>query len=205
MDNDHIDLENEAGISIIGGGQRDPGPAGRARKAAVRITRYLKPELIRLGMMNGHAEDMDPEKDPQRERQRLKEEALDELADLFMLTGRIRNRSKFLHDLISRERKATTALGGGLAVPHVRSMQPRQFCMVFARSRDGIEFASPDGEPVHVIFGIAAPSYDENVTNDYLQAYKWIARCFKEVEWLSSSLLQARDEHEIIAILSGLD
>lgn len=171
----------------------------------VRITRYLKPELIRLGMMNGHAEDMNPDKNPQRERQRLKEEALDELADLFMLTGHIRNRSKFLHDLISRERKATTAIGGGLAVPHVRSMQPRRFCMVFARSRDGIEFASLDGEPVHVIFGIAAPSYDENVVNDYLQAYKWIARCFKEAEWLSSSLLRAKDEHEIMAILSGLD
>ncbi len=171
----------------------------------MQITRYLKPELVRLGMVAGHADEIDPEKDETKERGRLKEEALEELTDLFMLTGQIRNRNKFHHDLLSRERKATTAIGNGLAIPHVRSMQPRQFCMVFARSRDGVEFGAPDGEPVHLIFGIAAPSYDEAVSNEYLQVYKWIARCFKEEEWLPEALLGAKDEHEIIALLKGLD
>jgi mannitol/fructose-specific phosphotransferase system IIA component (Ntr-type) len=171
----------------------------------VQITRYLNPSVVRLGMMNGHLDDVDPEKDPKKERERLKEEVLEELTDLFMNTGQIRNRNKFHHDLVSRERKATTAIGGGLAVPHVRSMQPRQFCMIFARSRDGVWFDSPDDEPVHLIFGMAAPSYDEKVTNDYLQVYKAIARAFKEVDWLPAALLQAQDEHEIIRILSGLD
>ena len=175
------------------------------RKKEVQITRYLKPEVVRLGMMNGHLDGIDPEKDPAKEKNRLKEEVVDELADLFMNTGQIRNRSKFGHDLLSRERKATTAIGQGLALPHVRSMQPKQFCMIFARSRDGVWYDSPDGEPVHIFFGMAAPSYDERVSNEYLQAYKWIARCFKEEEWLPSALLQAEDEHEIIAILSGLD
>ncbi len=171
----------------------------------MQITRYLKPEVVRLGMVGGHLDDVDPEKDPHKERVRLKEEVVAELTDLFMNTGQIRNRNKFHHDLLSRERKASTAIGGGLAVPHVRSMQPRNFCMVFARSRDGVEFDAPDGKPVHLFFGMAAPTYDEKVTNDYLQAYKWIARAFKEEEWLSAALLQAADEHEIIGILSGLD
>ena len=156
-------------------------------------------------MMNGHTDTIDPEKDPVKERTRLKEAVIEELADLFMNTGQIRNRSKFHHDLLSRERKASTAIGGGLALPHVRSMQPKQFCMVFARSRDGVEFESPDGEPVHIFFGMAAPSYDERMSNEYLQVYKWIARSFKEEEWLSEALLEAEDEHEIIGILSGLD
>ena len=156
-------------------------------------------------MVGGHPDDIDPEKDPEKERTRLKGEVLEQLTDLFMNTGQVRNRSKFHHDLVSRERKASTAIGMGLAIPHVRSMQPRQFCMVFARSRDGVEYDSPDGEPVHIIFGMAAPSYDEKVSNEYLQAYKWIARCFKEEDWLPAALLQAEDEHEIIAILSGLD
>lgn len=171
----------------------------------MQITRYLKPEVVQLGMMSGHTDTIDPEKDPQKERIRLKEEVIGELADLFMKTGQIRNRSKFHHDLLSRERKASTAIGMGLALPHVRSMQPKQFCMVFARSRDGVEYDSPDGKPVHLIFGMAAPSYDEKVSNEYLQVYKWIARCFKEEEWLPSALLHAEDEHEIIRILSGLD
>lgn len=171
----------------------------------MQITRYLKPEVVQLGMMSGHTDTMDPEKDPAKERIRLKEDVVNELADLFMKTGQIRNRSKFHHDLLSRERKATTAIGMGLALPHVRSMQPKQFCMIFARSCDGVEYDSPDGKPVHLIFGMAAPSYDERLTNEYLQVYKWIARCFKEEEWLPSALLQAENEHEIIRILSGLD
>lgn len=175
------------------------------RKSTVQITRYLRPEVVRLGMMNGHLDGIDLERDPAKEHARLKDEVVDELTDLFMATGQIRNRSKFHHDLVSRERKASTAIGKGLALPHVRSMQPRQFCMIFARSRDGVEYASPDGEPVHLIFGMAAPSYDERMSNEYLQIYKWIARCFKEEDWLPAALLQAEDEHEIIGILSGLD
>ncbi len=175
------------------------------REKGVQITRYLRPEVVRLGMVNGHLDEIDPEKDPAKERARLKNEVVDELVDLFMQTGQIRNRSKFHHDLQSRERKASTAIGRGLALPHVRSMQPRQFCMVFARSRDGVEFESPDGEPVHLFFGMAAPTYDERMSAEYLQIYKWIARCFKEEEWLPEALLKAVDEHEIIGILSGLD
>ncbi len=171
----------------------------------MQITRYLRPEVVRLGMISGHRDEIDPEKDEAKERTRLKEEVLEELTDLFMLTGQVRNRNKFHHDLLSRERKATTAIGQGLAIPHVRSMQPKQFCMVFARSRDGVEFEAMDGEPVHIIFGMAAPSYDEKVTNEYLQVYKWIARCFKEEDWLPEALLNAETEHDIIKILSGLD
>ncbi len=176
-----------------------------AKERTVQITRYLKPEVVRLGMVSGHPDEIDPEKDEAKERVRLKEEVIEELTDLFMLTGQVRNRNKFHHDLLSRERKATTAIGQGLAIPHVRSMQPKQFCMVFARSRDGVEFEAMDGEPVHIIFGMAAPSYDEKVTNEYLQVYKWIARCFKEEDWLPEALLNAETEHDIIKILSGLD
>ncbi len=175
------------------------------RKKEVQITRYLKPEVVRLGMMNGHRDGIDPDRDLKKELVRLKEEVMDELTDIFMATGQVRHRAKFHHDLVSRERKASTAIGGGLALPHVRSMQPRQFCMIFARSREGVEFEAPDDEPVHIFFGMAAPSYDDKASNEYLQIYKWIARCFKEEDWLPGALLAAEDEHEIIAILSGLD
>lgn len=171
----------------------------------MQIMRYLKPEVVRLGLMNGHLDEADPEKDPARERMRLKDAVVEELTDLFMNTGQVRNRNKFHNDFVARERKATTAIGAGLAIPHVRSMQPRQFCMIFARSRDGVWFDAPDEEPVHLFFGIAAPSYDERATAEYLQVYKWIARSFKEKDWLPAALLRAENEHEIIAILTGLD
>lgn len=152
-------------------------------------------------MLNGHADEIDPEKDPEKERTRLKEAVVEELVDLFMLTGQIRNRSKFSADLLNRERKASTAVGDGIAVPHVRSLQPKGLAVVFARSREGVEYAAPDGKPVHIFFGITGPSYDDKV---FLQFYKWVAQSFLQEEWLPAALLGAETEHEIIAILSGL-
>ncbi len=167
----------------------------------MQIARYLKPEHVKLGMVNGHPDEMDADKDPEKERQRLKDEALEELADLFVATGQIRNPKKFLADLRFRENKCSTAVGDGIAVPHVRSLQPRQLAVIFARSRAGVEFLAPDGKLTHVFFGITAPVYDDKL---FLQFYKWIAQSFLQEEWLFEALLEAADEHEIIGILSGL-
>lgn len=165
------------------------------------VSRYLKPEYVQLGLVGGHVDTIDPEKDPERERDRLKNEVINELATLFEKTGQIRNRTKFLNDLINREKRASTAVGEGIAVPHVRSMQPRKLALIFARSRDGVWYDSPDGEPVHIFFGITAPPYDDKV---FLQFYKWIAQSFLQEDWLAPALLEAEDEHEIIGILSSL-
>jgi len=167
----------------------------------VYIARFLKPEYVQLGLVNGHYDSIDPDKDRAKELARLKESVVDEITDLFMKTEVVRNRHKFFLDLLNRERKATTAVGQGVAVPHVRSMQPRSLAIVFARSREGVEYDAPDGEPVHIFFGIAAPPYDDKV---FLQFYKWVAQSFLQEEWLSAALLEAEDEHEIIRILSGL-
>ncbi len=165
------------------------------------IARYLKPEHIRLGLVNGHYDQIDPDKDRSRELQHLKREVVDELVELFVATGQVRNPHKFTIDLWNREKRASTAVGNGIAVPHVRSMQPRGLAMIFARSREGVEYDAPDGNPVHIFFGITAPPYDDKV---FLQFYKWIAQSFLQEDWLADALLEADDEHEIIGILSGL-
>jgi mannitol/fructose-specific phosphotransferase system IIA component (Ntr-type) len=174
---------------------------GPSRSAAVFITRYLKPEYIQLGLVNGHYDEVDPEKDRAKELERLKHGVVEELVQLFVKTGQVRNEHKFYLDLWNREKKASTAVGNGIAVPHVRSMQPRELAVVFARSREGVEYAAPDDKPVHIFFGITAPPYDDKV---FLQFYKWIAQSFLEEEWLPQALLDAPDEHEILKILGGL-
>lgn len=165
------------------------------------ISRYLKPGLVRLGLVHGHLDDIDPQKDREKELWRLKEEVLEELTDLFMETGQIRNRTKFHLDLLNREKGSSTAVGYGVAVPHVRGMQPRGVGLIFARSREGVWYDAPDGKLVHIFFGIASPTYDEKTA---LHFYQWIAQSFLQEEWLKDALLEAKDEHEIIGILSSL-
>ena len=130
-----------------------------------------------------------------------KEAVVREMARLFDRSGEIRNLSKFTKDLIDRERKSSTGVGGGLALLHVRSMQPRRLVVVLARSRVGAEYFAIDDEPVHLVVGIAAPSYDDA---DYWKLYRFLANTFNQEAWLIRAILDADDENEIVHLVKGL-
>jgi mannitol/fructose-specific phosphotransferase system IIA component (Ntr-type) len=134
-------------------------------------------------------------------RWRRKEAVVRELARLLDRSDDVRNLSKLTRDLLDRERKSTTAVGGRLAIPHVRSMQPRRLVVCLARSRVGAEYLAEDGRPVHVFFCIAAPSYDDA---DYWKLYRWAANAFGQEAWLVDAVLEAPDENEILRVLKSL-
>jgi PTS system nitrogen regulatory IIA component len=71
------------------------------------------------------------------------------------------DRSLLLHLLLAREASASTALGSGIAIPHVRypiveSIEQAQLSAAFLTQP--IEFGAPDGQPVHTIFTIISPN-----------------------------------------------
>lgn len=167
----------------------------------MNISQYLRPQQVKLGLCSGHLDDIDPEKDRTRELVRLKDEVVDELVALFGVSGQIRNTAKFTRDFLNRERSGTTAIGEGIALPHIRSMQPRRTVVVFARTQHGVWFDAIDAAPVHIFFGIAAPEYEDA---HFYKFHKWISRAFVNEDWLRDALLWAADEHEIIKILGHL-
>jgi mannitol/fructose-specific phosphotransferase system IIA component (Ntr-type) len=103
---------------------------------------------------------------------RIREAVLGELCDLLSATDAVTNPSRLLRDLHNREKRTGTAIGDGIAVPHVRTVQARRFAMAFARSREGLPFFAADGEPVHLFFGMVAPPYDDR---QYLAVYRDLA------------------------------
>ena len=52
--------------------------------------------------------------------------------------GYLRNKMKALDELVEREQLATTAIGGGMAIPHVFTDEARRPLMIMARSVDVI-------------------------------------------------------------------
>ena len=126
---------------------------------------------------------------------------VEEIASLFDRSGEIRNLHKFARDFEERERKSTTAVGGGLAIPHIRSMQPRKLVVCLARSRAGAEWLAEDGDPVHVFFGIASPSYEDR---DYWKLYRWVANIFSQESWLMDAIMDASDADELVHLFKGL-
>jgi len=163
----------------------------------LNVARYISPELILLEMMPYESYDESCHSSPERYRHCLKEAVLRDLARLLSLSGEVRNEKKLAVDLWNREKKASTAIGHGVAIPHVRTNQVRKLVMGFARSQEGIDFESPDGEPVNLFFPMAAPPYDDKL---YLRVFKSLAEIL-HVEENRRRLLTAADKHQIILAL----
>jgi PTS system fructose-specific IIC component len=137
----------------------------------MNISRYLSEECILLEMRTV-IEPYDEVISFDRWRQEAKERVLAELVALLEKGNRTGNSKKLLIDFINRERKATTGIGYGVAIPHIRSLQAKDFMIAFARSTNGYEFDSLDKKPAHLFFVMAAPPYDDNL---YLKAFKALA------------------------------
>jgi len=178
------------------------------------VARYLKSSHILLGLKSGHLDEIDPEKDSASERQRLKRGVIEELADLFasvtfspepaILYPNITNRNGFAQRFHAAENKHSSAIGNGLAIPHVRSPDTRSLTLVIARSREGVWFDPPDGQPTHLFFGIAAPNWKDH-DDAYLSFYRWIGTIFRNHgEWLPQALLDAETADEMISLLIKL-
>ena len=165
----------------------------------LNIARYMSEELIKLEL-----ETVTPEyvegSSREKWRQRSKEMVLDELVSILETSGQIGNRSKFLNDFINRERKATTAIGYGLAIPHIRSMQAKNFMLGFARSSRGYDFGAMDEEPTRLFFIMAAPPYDDI---RYLRVFKALAETLR-YESFREELLSLQTPYEVIRAVESM-
>ena len=97
-----------------------------------------------------------------------KKEVLDQMIELMVKSGKIRDKEAYRQQVYAREEESTTGVGEGIAIPHGKGdcvIRPGLAAMVV---KDGVDFDSLDGEPVHLIFLIAAPNTKDNVHLDVL-------------------------------------
>jgi mannitol/fructose-specific phosphotransferase system IIA component (Ntr-type) len=160
----------------------------------MNLARLLKPQLIKLELETEPPPPSDPPLSPERTVWIIKEGVLAELTGMIAAGSRIGNQKRLYTDLVNRERKASTGLAGGIAIPHVRTMEVRELVFGFARSTPGLEFDTIDGEPAHLFFVLVAPPYDDV---NYLRIYKQMATAFHTTD-VRQAFLRAKDEGEVI-------
>ena len=71
---------------------------------------------------------------------------LEEILERVATDGYLRNKMKALDELTEREQLATTAVGGGMAIPHVFTDEARRPLLIMARSQQGVAFEALDGK-----------------------------------------------------------
>jgi PTS system fructose-specific IIC component len=167
----------------------------------MRLSRYLTPELIELNLDSLVELDFPEGMSEQRRARETKERVVGALASVLSKSGGVRNAQRLFRDLHNREKKATTGIGGGVAIPHVRTLQVKEFVIAFARSDAGVEFASLDGKPVRIFFPMASPPDDDTF---YLRVYRSLSEILS-FENSVRQLLEAADPHEVLRILRSFE
>lgn len=126
-------------------------------------------------------------------------DALDELADLIIQTGKMKSKEELLSALRQREDLMSTGIGWGIAVPHVRLSSVKSPVMALGVSRKGItDYDSLDSLPVHYIIMIAA-GRDQHT--EYIRLLSLVSGRMKD-ESVVKALLIA-EESELWSVFTG--
>ncbi len=103
--------------------------------------------------------------------------------------------------MLRREELGSTGIGRGMAIPHTKHPSVDGTIATVGVSRNGIDFASLDGEPVYVFFLLISPS---DRPRDHLRALETTARPLRN-ESFSRFLRQAQTAEEIKQLLDDSD
>jgi len=86
-----------------------------------------------------------------------KEAVLSEMMDTLNSAGRLKDAKQALKDVLARERQGSTAIAGGLALPHAITSGVSQPVLLFGRSASGVDFKSVDEKPSTLILLFLVP------------------------------------------------
>jgi mannitol/fructose-specific phosphotransferase system IIA component (Ntr-type) len=123
-------------------------------------------------------------------RSRKKAAALEEMVQALALTGATRHPEAVLDVVRRREALGSTGLGKGVAIPHARCTLVTERSLLVARSSKGIEYDSPDGAPVQLLFLIVAPPAEKDPV--YLRLIADLVRGVRLAK-VRQRLLEAQD------------
>ena len=130
-----------------------------------------------------------------------KRDALLTLIDNISTAPQIKNKQELLQGILKRDELMSTAIGRGIAIPHIRLPSITDLVVSVGISRVDIpDFNSMDDEPVRLLFMIAAT---HNQHAYYLQTLSFFSSRFKNKD-LRDSLLEAVNPEDAYRILTGI-
>lgn len=146
----------------------------------MKVSEVLTPELIKVGLESDE-----------------KEEVFEEMVQLFVDAGVIRDRDSALRAILEREAKMSTGVAKWLALPHGKIKEAKGLLLALGTSEYGIEYDSLDGEPVHVVLMVFA---EIGNPGPHIEALAEISRLFS-TPGFTSRIRDARNAEEVLAMI----
>ena len=128
-----------------------------------------------------------------------KHDAIVQLSQVLATAPQIKNVSELTAEILKREELMSTAIGKGIAIPHVRLSSVTDLVMaVGVCKKPIIDYQTIDETPVDLLFMIAA-AYNQHSL--YLKTISHFCSKLKQ-EGLHENIINAKDAQEVFAFLS---
>ena len=124
----------------------------------MRISELLTLPLVKIGLES-----------------ETKDGLFQEMVQLFVDAGKLKDREAAIAALFDRESKMSTGIANGLGVPHGKLQEATGLLMAAGVSSKGIEYDALDGEPVYVVLMVFA---EIDNPGPHIQALAETARLF---------------------------
>jgi PTS system nitrogen regulatory IIA component len=128
-----------------------------------------------------------------------KDEIIQEMIDLLVIRGRIKDREAALKAVMEREQKMSTGMQHGIAIPHGKTDSVDKLVTAMALKKEGVDFGSMDGKP-STIFIMTISSVSR--TGPHIQFLSEISQVLNDPEKRERILL-AQSTSEIMEILTS--
>lgn len=129
-----------------------------------------------------------------------KDGAIEELIEALVAAGKIKDRKAALKAVVDREKKMSTGLQNGIAIPHGKTDTLDALVASIGISPQGIPFESLDGQPARIILLTVSPA---SRTGPHIQFLADISRVLHSDE-TRRRVLEAKTEDELLELLSGV-
>lgn len=130
-----------------------------------------------------------------------KKATLDMAVELMAKSGKIMDVEQYRAQVYAREEESTTGIGEGIAIPHGKCDAVKTPGLAAMVIKNGVDYDSLDGEPVTLLFLIAAPNTKDNVHLDVLSKLSVMLMD----ENFTTSLRNAKSVEEFLQIIDAAD
>jgi len=150
----------------------------------VRIADYAAADLVATGL-EAHTKD----------------QLLEQMVGMLVRSRRVPTSDVLMQELLKREHIMSTGIGGGIALPHALSNDVRDLVMVFAHTREPIDFQALDGHPVDLVFMLVGP---KSASSIYLKLLARVSRLLQNEDF-KQRLRRAGTPEQVLEIFGGED
>jgi mannitol/fructose-specific phosphotransferase system IIA component (Ntr-type) len=132
-----------------------------------------------------------------------RDSAIAELVTALDKAGRLGkgNCEAVIKDVIKREKEASTGMGKGIAIPHVKHKAVKNVVVAVGNSSVGIDFSSLDKQPVYSVILLVSPTDNPD---GHLQVMEHVFRLLQQ-EKFRKFLRQSQTAEDIEGLLREAD